>query len=122
MSRSGDLPSGGRVPGCWPPATLAGDRAATWPETKNALTPAGLRVSLMSYSSSRGPGATPRLICGLDCFGSGLDELDYIAGVGDHRHVARWDLNGGGTHPFGELALGVGRDRVIVLSDQVPGW
>jgi hypothetical protein len=25
-------------------------------------------------------------------------------------------------HALGELALGVGRDRLIVLSDQVPGW
>ncbi len=50
----------------------------------------------------------PRLICGQDCFGGGLDELGYVAGVGDHRHVARWDLGGGGTHALGELALSVG--------------
>lgn len=40
----------------------------------------------------------PRLICGLDCLGGGLDELGYVAGVGDYRHVARWDLDGGDTH------------------------
>jgi hypothetical protein len=136
------------VPGsCWWSPDRA-DRAASWPETEDTLTRRGLRVSSMSKRSRgrAGPsqlrpsrcllihaarGSThrcastrrmPRLICGLDCLGGGLDELGYVARVGDHRHVARWDLDGGGTHALGELALGVRRDRLIVLSDQVPGW
>src|SRR5580704_11134002 len=137
MSRSGYLPSDGGVPG-------------PWSETKNTLTRRGLRVSSMSqeitrkgtsgpsqrrpsrcllihaaqgqHSPTRARGDCRGLICGLDCLGGGFDELGYVAGVGDYRHVTRWNLDGGGTHALGELALSVGRDRVIVLSDQVPGW
>ena len=32
-----------------------------------------------------------------------------------------WDLDRGGPHPRRELPLGVGRERLVVLCDQVPG-
>ena len=32
-----------------------------------------------------------------------------------------WDFNGGCAHALGELALGVGRDRLVAVGDQVPG-
>jgi hypothetical protein len=40
--------------------------------------------------------------------------------VGDHRHVVRRDLDGGGAHVGGELALGIGRDGLIAVGDQEP--
>ena len=42
-------------------------------------------------------------------------------GLGDHRDVARPDLDGGRAHALSELALGVGRDRLVLLRDEVPG-
>jgi hypothetical protein len=58
---------------------------------------------------------------GLDSFGGGLDELSHVIWVGDHRHVADRDFDGDGPHALGELPLGIGRDRLIVLGDQEPG-
>ena len=49
-----------------------------------------------------------------------LDELHHVLGVGDHGHVTRRDFDGGGTHAPGEQALGIGRDRLIAIGDQVP--
>jgi hypothetical protein len=57
----------------------------------------------------------------LDGLGGGLDKLDYVIGVGNHRHVVRRDFDGGGTHPRGEPALGIGRDGLIALHDQESG-
>ena len=50
-----------------------------------------------------------------------LDERDDLVRVGNHRAVVGWDFNGGCTHALGELALGVGRDRLVAGGDQVPG-
>ena len=61
------------------------------------------------------------LIRGLDSLGSGLDELQHVIGVGDHRHVVRRDFDGGGAHAGGELALGIGRDGLIAVGDHEPG-
>jgi len=58
---------------------------------------------------------------GLDSFGGGLDELSHVIWVRDHRHVAGRDFDGVGAHALGELPLGIGRDRLIVLGDQEPG-
>jgi HxlR-like helix-turn-helix len=69
------------------------------------------------------PKAVPsvRLTGGLDGFGGGLDELRHLVGVRDHRYVTGLDFDGGCAHALGELALGVGRDGLIVLGHQVPG-
>ena len=45
--------------------------------------------------------------------GSGLDEPGHLTGVGDHRDVARRDLDGGGAHPGGELPFGIRRERLV---------
>jgi hypothetical protein len=50
-----------------------------------------------------------------------LDQVGDSSGMGDHRDVARGDLDGGRAHPRCELPLGVGRDRLVVLRDEVPG-
>jgi hypothetical protein len=50
--------------------------------------------------------------------GGGLDELHYVFGVGNHRHVVRRDFDGGGAHPRGGPALGIGREGLIALRDQ----
>ena len=53
------------------------------------------------------------LISGLHVLGGGLDEPCHLVRVGDHRHVARLDLDRGRAHAAGELALGVRRDRLV---------
>ena len=50
----------------------------------------------------------------------GLDEPQHVIGVGDHRHAVRRDLDGGGAHAGGELALGVGRDGLVAVGGQEP--
>ena len=64
---------------------------------------------------------TPFLARGPDGFGGGLDELSHVVGMGDHGHVAGRDFDRRGVHPLGELPLGLGRDGLVVLSDQEPG-
>src|SRR5260370_32644566 len=66
---------------------------------------------------------------GLTCCSGGhcclcrrFDELHHVLRVGDHRHVARRDFDGGGTHTPGEQTLGIGRERLVIRGDQVPGW
>src|SRR5258708_460364 len=54
-------------------------------------------------------------------FGGRLDELHYVLPVGNHRHVARGDFHRGRPHALGEEPLGVGRDCLVVPSDEVPG-
>jgi hypothetical protein len=54
-------------------------------------------------------------------FASRLNELDDVIGVGNHRDVVGWDFDGSCAHALGELALGVGRDRLVAVGDQKPG-
>src|SRR5205814_2738019 len=55
------------------------------------------------------------------CLCRRLDELHHVLRVGDHRHVARRDFDGGGPHAPGEQTLGIGRERLVVRGDQEPG-
>ena len=43
---------------------------------------------------------------GADGCRGGLDQLGHLGRVGDHRDVAALQLDGGRTHPAGELPLG----------------
>jgi lipopolysaccharide/colanic/teichoic acid biosynthesis glycosyltransferase len=52
--------------------------------------------------------------------GCGFDQLHDLGRVGDHREVARGDLDRGCSHALREHALGVWRDRLVVGGDQVP--
>src|SRR5271163_3826720 len=49
-----------------------------------------------------------------------VGEIRDLNGMGDHCHVARWNLNSGCAHALREHALGVGRDGLVVGGDQVP--
>lgn len=46
-----------------------------------------------------------------------LDELGDFGWVGDHGDVAGGDFDGGRAHAAGELAFGVGRDRLVLRGD-----
>src|SRR5258706_10491290 len=58
--------------------------------------------------------------CRSDGLRGRLDEARNIRWVRDHRDVARLDLDGRRAHPGRELALGVGRERLVALGHQVP--
>src|SRR2546428_11030581 len=68
--------------------------------------------SLLVGASARGGGP--------DRVGRLLDQVGDLGRMGDHRDVARRDLDGGRAHPLGELPLGIGWDRFVVLRDEVP--
>src|SRR5260221_7860912 len=63
--------------------------------------------------------ALSRRCCG-HRFSGCLDELHDVLLVGDHRHVARGDFHRGRPHALGEEPPGVGRDCLVVPSDEVP--
>src|SRR6185437_7740516 len=83
----------------------------------STATPIATCLSRSAHAVSGGAG----LARGRHGFGRRLDELGHVTGVGDHRDVAGGDLDGGGAHAGGELPLSIGRDRLVVGGDQVPG-
>src|SRR5258708_2439234 len=54
-------------------------------------------------------------------FGRGRDEPYDVVRVGDHRKVARVDLDRRGSHALSELSLGVRRDGPVTRCHHVPG-
>ena len=50
----------------------------------------------------------------------GDDALVSLLRVGDHRAVAAGDLDRVGSHPLCKLPLGIGRNHLVVLGDQIP--
>ena len=66
-------------------------------------------------------GLTADLVCGLNSFGSRLDELHHVIRVRDHRHVVGRDFDDGCTHAISEQTLSIGRDRLVAIGDQEPG-
>jgi hypothetical protein len=62
----------------------------------------------------------------LPSHGGGVRRGDYalvsFLWVGDHRAVPAGDLDRVGSHPLCKLPLGIGRNHLIVLGDQIPRW
>jgi hypothetical protein len=56
-----------------------------------------------------------------DCCGGRFDQLRHLLWVRDHGDMARRNLDDGRAHSRGELSLRIGRERLVVLGDQIPG-
>src|SRR6266550_1946786 len=99
-----------------------------------ALSAAIRRIEASAYLIRASPGVRSSVIVmrqsvlvgasaggrGPDRLGRLLDQVGDLGGMGDHRDVARRNLDGGRAHPRRELALSVRRDRLVVLRDEVP--
>src|ERR1700729_2956649 len=55
-----------------------------------------------------------------DARSGGADDVEDVAGLGQHGAVAAVELLGGGAHPLGGGPLEVGVDGLVVFADDVP--
>jgi hypothetical protein len=79
----------------------------------------GLRKSDQEGARAVTPCNSRRAIDRSPSLGRLLDELDHSIGVRDHRNVAGSDLDRCGVRSLRELHLGVRRQRLVVVGDEI---
>lgn len=85
----------------------------------------GFRMSGRGLQGHKYPACSARRRApSLPSYGGGVRRGDYalvsLLRVGDHRAVPAGDLDRVGSHPLCKLLLGIGRNHLVVLGDQIP--